>query len=569
MRSLFFYKIGTDTDIPTIDLWWSILIGISQDLMAGVIVLVPLSLALLINRRFFRTILVCTVGIVLLVTIAEIFFWNEFSGRLDRLVFHYLRHPIEVIVFLEDQFLLSVFALPFLGGVFLIYRFFYRLFPTAQELHEKIFALVIIGASVMVVSWSAPVHHSKFRPANELAENGYLGVIYAARVDETQWNENYDSLPHREMPYSNKRSSPELQVKHVILIIEESFAGPIWNNKIMREKYLPQFSKLITKGVHFDNIYATGSRTTRGLEALLNGYPPLPGIAVNQRSGFEKLPSLARALRHSDFLPIFVYGGWPNFSNFHDYWKQTGFIEQRNRNNFDQASFQTSWGVADEYLFSKVLEEMDALTATHDRIFLTTLTVSFHRPYDFPPDRIAFPSDERKPEYAMAYADWALGDFYAKAKQKDWFEETLFVIAADHAPKIGGNADIPIDHYRVPLLFLAPKELQPRVVSHAGSLMSVPKTILGLLGISDTEEFYGSNLFSSEKSLVPVEHDYHVGLFENNQLTVLLHGGGISEWDYKNDRLMPKRPNIERASSVATFFSNAHRKFYSELHLAQ
>ena len=564
VRSIFFYKSLTIPDIPIQDLWYSMFIGIYQDLLAAILLLVPLACTLLIKRNLFRITLVLTISIVCLVTIAEVFFWNEFGGRLDRLVFHYLRHPIEVLVFLEDQFLLSIFMLPFFAVVYLIYKFYIRFFPSIHTRQEKLFAVIIIGLSTCIVIWHVPVRHSDFRPANELAENGYLSVLRAARVDETQWNKNYDDLSNQLKLYTEKKSGPKLDVKHVILIIEESFAGSIWNQKELRKKYLPQMSALAEEGVLFDNIYATGSRTTRGLEAILNGYPPLPGIAVNQRSGFQKLPSLARVLHQSEFLPIFIYGGWPNFSNFQEYWKESGFVEQRNRNDFEEETFQTSWGVADEYLFSKILTEMDTLTAVHEHIFLTKLTVSFHRPYDFPPNRIQFPSNERKAEYAMAYADWALGEFYEKAKKTEWFNDTLFVIAADHAPRIGGSADIPMDYYRVPLLFLAPNKLPPKIVSHAGSLMSVPKTILGLLDIIDTENFYGSNLFVSDDNFVPVEHDYHVGLFENDRLTILLYGGGISEWIYQDERLLPTVPDLNRAALVSTFFSSAHKRFYSE-----
>jgi len=72
------------------------------------------------------------------------------------------------------------------------------------------------------------------------------------------------------------------------------------------------------------------------------------------------------------------------------------------------------------------------------------------------------------------------------------------------------------------------------------------------------------NLFVSDDNFVPVEHDYHVGLFENDRLTVLLYGGGISEWIYQDERLLPTVPDLNRAALVSTFFSSAHKRFYSE-----
>ena len=179
---------------------------------------------------------------------------------------------------------------------------------------------------------------------------------------------------------------------------------------------MPSLQALADEGVYFDNVYSTGTRTTRGLEAILHGYPPLPGIAVNQREGLEKLPSLPRQLRAKGFNNLFVYGGWPEFSKFSTYWKRIGYDKIFTREDFAEDLFATSWGVADENLFEKILQEMDTEAAQGGNIFLSTLTVSNHRPFDVPAGRIPYPN-ERKLEYAIAYADWALGDFFAKQKR--------------------------------------------------------------------------------------------------------------------------------------------------------
>ena len=140
------------------------------------------------------------------------------------------------------------------------------------------------------------------------------------------------------------------------------------------------------------------------MEALLHGYPPLPGIAVTQRDGFERLPSLPRHLADNGFATHFVYGGWPTFSNFSNYWQAIGFESVLSKYDFSDRWFETSWGVADEILFDRVLQVMDEATQSTERVFLYTLTVTHHRPFDFPAGRIEFSADERKREHAMAYA---------------------------------------------------------------------------------------------------------------------------------------------------------------------
>ena len=251
--------------------------------------------------------------------------------------------------------------------------------------------------------------------------------------------------------------------RHLLLVIEESMGGENWRDPERRRKYMPQLAALAQQGLYFDRVYATGSRTIRGLEAILNGYPPLPGKALSQRPGFERMPSLPRVLGNAGFHTVFVYAGWPNFTNFFNYWRGIGFQEMLQREDFAERKasllarqeqggcedcwFETSWGAADEFLFERALAEMDRRTAVHDRVMLATLTLSNHLPFDFPDGRVPFPSDERRQEHVIAYADWALGEFIRQADGRPWLEDTLVVIVADHGPDVPGGALVPADNF--------------------------------------------------------------------------------------------------------------------------
>jgi len=136
-----------------------------------------------------------------------------------------------------------------------------------------------------------------------------------------------------------------------------------WWDLDKRGRYMPSLQALTGEGVYFENVYSTGTRTTRGLEAILHGYPPLPGIAVNQREDVEKLPLLPRQLQSKGFNNWFVYGGWPEVSRFSTYWKRIGYNKIFTREVFAEDLFETSWGVADEDLSDKLLLEMDTEVA--------------------------------------------------------------------------------------------------------------------------------------------------------------------------------------------------------------
>ncbi len=207
---------------------------------------------------------------------------------------------------------------------------------------------------------------------------------------------------------------------------------------------------------------------------------------------------------------------------------------------------------------------MNQLTRSHDRVFISSLTLSHHRPYDYPPGRIEWPADERRSEYAMAYADWALNRFLTQAAATPWFTRTLFIIAADHGSKFHGAAPIPVAAYRVPLVLYAPDILEPRRLSSLGSIMSLPATLLDLLRIEDSQGFYGASLLSGEPLLVPVEHGYDVGVVGPEQLTVLHRGGDISGWRYQDPRYTPVAPDVRQADRASRLFGRAHAHLYPQ-----
>jgi len=586
LRGYFLLSLSSEPTAPGSDLLLAMISGLVHDALGFAVLILPVLIVLSIidirkarQRIVFDLVLFLVLVVWVVAEIGEVFFWSEFDGRLNRLVFHYLAYPIEVLSFLDDQFFFNIVIIPLLAGVYLLQRFLRRGLKVAtrrwQAPNSRVATAALAIVLAVVLGVVQPLRLSDSRQVNELANNGLFGVIHAAFLNVEDWGSNYPSVNSsvakaspatidgetREGEARTAQSAPLPGVRHVVLIIEESFSGAVWFDGQLRERYLPELSRWLRKGLYFDNVYATGSRTTRGMEALLHGYPPLPGIALTQRSGFERLPSLPRRLATRGFATHFVYGGWPSFSNFSDYWRAIGYQNVLSKYDFDDRWFETSWGVADEILFDRVLEVMDTETKRAERVFLSTLTVTHHRPYDFPDGRIAFSSDERKREHAMAYADWSVGRFLDAAATRDWFDDTLFIVVADHGPQPKGNAFIPASSFRVPLIMLAPKHLEPAVVGNLGSTMSVPKTLLAMLDIPG-DAFHGGDLRTGD-TVVPFEHDYHVGLLAKDTLTVLPHRDKPRAWRYAADqRFWPVTTDPVFVEDVVELFQNAHQTFY-------
>ena len=589
-----FYSPSIDGPVTWGAVSQSLMIGAVNDLAAGVYLLLPLIGVIVISPwlgRFalptFTSFLLLIVSLFLIIFGADLGTWFAFGVRLNRLFFHYLNFPYEVAVYLQEQLYLAYWIVALFVLLYWLYRwvtpFAKKLLEFVKPMNNKsilasIMAIALVSLS-SVTQFSVVTSHQD-RLLNELSKNAFMNLIFVARVNVTDWHRTYPQLSEVELAQqaakrvvtlNNNAGSvihPDLShIKHVVLIVEESFAGKNWWDLEKRGRYMPSLQALADEGVYFDNVYSTGTRTTRGLEAILHGYPPLPGIAVNQREGLEKLPSLPRQLRAKGFNNLFVYGGWPEFSKFSTYWKRIGYDKIFTREDFAEDLFATSWGVADENLFEKILQEMDTEAAQGGNIFLSTLTVSNHRPFDVPAGRIPYPN-ERKLEYAIAYADWALGDFFRQAKEKPWFAETLFVITADHGPRIYGNATIPVESYRVPVVFLA-QGLESRTHSSLGSIMDIPTTILDLLDVEDTEGFIGGTLFSATHGSALVEHDYHIGMVTQDDLhktlTLLPPGAAAESWMLR-DSMVDKRTRTDSddAAALIGIFQSAHATFYSE-----
>ncbi len=564
------------------DILQAIVIGVVNDTIMAVYLLIPVTMAIIMQSVFGRFAVVFSrfwilllVVVTLIATIGDVFFWMEFESRPDRLVFHYIRYPVEVAAFLQEQFYIGFLVIPFA----LICWFVYRLLRVciddalACRVSNRERACWILAVATLVLAspfvfTAGPVQVAKSRHVNALASNAWYSVLHAAFVDETRWNaarvgeDRAEALIRAAYPPTNPVSMPYGNFRNVILVIEESFAGEAWTDPGKRKKYMPELSRWAERGIFYTNIYATGSRTTRGMEAIFHGYPPLPGIALTQRGGFERLPSLARELRKAGYGTTFLYGGWPHFSDFDTYWKQTGFDHILSKYDFDQRWFETSWGVADEILFEKLLELMDEKTRQNTPAFIATLTVSNHRPFDVPAGRTGFPAHRRKLEYAIAYADWALGRFLDEASSRPWYRDTLIVVMADHGPRPAGNATIPVSSYRIPVLMLGGK-LPPGTVTTLGSSMDLPITLSRLLGLPVNEAFWGNDLLSGKDGIVLMEQDYHVGVFDDRVLNVIRHNGETEGWcPGPDNRFVPCTPESDMLELGRAVFQTAHDRFY-------
>ena len=287
----------------------------------------------------------------------------------------------------------------------------------------------------------------------------------------------------------------------------------------------PEMDQLAAaEGMLFTNIYASGNRTVRGMEGVLSSFPPLPGDSIVKRDLSDNVETLARVFKRDGYSTLFLYGGRGLFDGMRSFAVRNGydrFIEQK---HFEHPTFTTIWGVCDEDLFARAVEECRTLADTGAPFFATVLSVSNHKPYTYPKGRIPEDPDQRRRENAVKYSDFALGQFFRAAKKERFWTNTLFVVVADHGARVYGEQSIPIHSYEIPLLVAGPAVVkEPVRAGQLGCSLDVGPTMLGLIGRPYETLFFGQDLLKRPPphGRALLNHNRDIGLLARDRLVVL------------------------------------------------
>ncbi|HSC40105.1 MAG TPA: LTA synthase family protein, partial [Chitinophagaceae bacterium] len=263
----------------------------------------------------------------------------------------------------------------------------------------------------------------------------------------------------------------------------------------------PHMDSLIPRSIFFSNMYSSGTRTVRGLEALSLSLPPTPGQSIVKRLPTRHdLFTLGNVLDKNGYECKFIYGGNSFFDNMGDYFGSNGYsvIDKKNVPS-DSIHHESAWGVCDEDMFDMTLKQMDKSYAEGKPFFNQVMTVSHHRPYTYPAGRIPIPASVYSSHAALMYTDYAIDRFLKQAQTRPYFNNTMFVIVADHCLHSAGHSDIPVNRYHIPCWIYAPALLQPKIEDRLMGQIDLVPTLLGLLKIPYTSKFYGYDIFKLEK----------------------------------------------------------------------
>jgi phosphoglycerol transferase MdoB-like AlkP superfamily enzyme len=391
----------------------------------------------------------------------------------------------------------------------------------------------------------AETRFSNERLINEISNNGPVSFITAAWSRNLDYSAFYLTLPEDEAGRRARRllsepgttfnatNSIQRSVKgslerpryNVVIMLEESLGSEFWGCLGRTNTLTPELDRLAgEEGLLFTNMYASGNRTVRGFEGVLSSFPPLPGDSIVKRDRSENVETIARVLKRDGYNTLFLYGGRGLFDGMRSFAMANGYDRFVEEKHFEHPTFATIWGVCDEDLYDRTIEECRGLASQGKPFLATVLTVSNHKPYTYPKGRIPEDPDQRTRENAVKYTDYALGRYFRMLKREAFFTNTIFVVVADHGARVYGSQSIPIHSYEIPLLIIGPAVVrEPGRVSALGCSLDVPVTILGLLGRPYQTMFFGRDLLNSppEGGRVLINHNRDIGLFRDDRLVVL------------------------------------------------
>jgi len=532
--------------------------GPAFDLGAAAYLFLPLAIILSLfstkwrNRRIgrFFTIFFALVPLLFVLNMIgfEFFFWEEFRARYNFIAVDYLVYTHEVVRNIWESypvvwFFFGLFAIVgFIGWK--LRHLVSRIAATQGGRKER---ALIAGSAALLLTLSLNISEDRWLTTEgfwgrELSKNSLFALFSAYNRNSIDYQQFYISLDRQEASRltnewlsnsAGSKENAELPVNvvsgvaekrwNVIMVPIESMSARFMVKFGNDKKITPNLDRMADEGVFFTQMYATGSRTVRGLEALMLSVPPTPGQSILRRPNSDSLFNMGSVFRDRGYRTQFLYGGFAFFDNMGPWFSSNGFeiIDQR---EFAKVSFANAWGACDEDLFDEVIRRADQMHGNNEPFFQVALTTSNHRPYTFPAGRIDLPNKGGGRDAAVKYTDFAIGRLVEEARKKPWYKNTLFIFVADHNASVAGGTDLPIRDYLIPAIIHNPGLVKPQKIDKLSSQIDLAPTIFAFLGYSYQSWFFGQNLLTAKAGRALIGTYQKVGLYEPGQFTILEPG---------------------------------------------
>ncbi|CCQ10089.1 Phosphoglycerol transferase I [Pseudoalteromonas luteoviolacea B = ATCC 29581] len=556
--------------IATLDNAWHILIqGLRIDLSSlAYLCFIPFLIHFLLpNKQILKSIWdrllkIYITGIVIFLVYMELVtptFILEYDLRPNRLFIEYLEYPKEVFGMLWTGYKLSIFSVLVGTGVFAwcVWKIISKAdlnVPVTSILHRVTY--FFIGLLILVILARSSFGHRPLNPSlvafsedvllNELTLNSTYSLAFAiknmsaeksaesfyGKMDKDRMVElvidatgRKNSFFRDEIPTHNKITASYGGKKRNIVILLQESLGARFVGAMGGLPLTPNLDKLMQEGWVFEQLFATGTRSVRGIEAITTGFLPTPSQAVvklsKSQTGFF---TIAQLLKQQGYYTQFIYGGESHFDNMKSFFLGNGFSDIVDLPKFAKTSFVGSWGASDQDLYRQAHLEFETLAKGEQPFFSLVFTSSNHTPYEYPEGVIEpFDNAFNTRNNTIKYSDHALGEFFDQAKKSAYWDNTLFLIVADHDARVDATAPVPIKNFHIPGVILG-KGIAAKKDSRIASSIDMPVTMLSLAGVTIDSPMLGFDMTNEDPLLnhrAIMQFGNNFGYLTQGDLTVL------------------------------------------------
>ncbi len=380
-----------------------------------------------------------------------------------------------------------------------------------------------------------------------------LALAYARDVYRLQG----DSVSDKPLLRAVKTAG-EVQRKNVVLIFMESMSANFLQYFGQEERITPTLDSLYHQSLAFSNFYSAGIHTNQGVTAVLYSFPAL--MKRNMMKGvvpktFTGIPSV---LAENGWETMIFIPHEAQYDNMNAFLRNNGMHLVYDQADYPREEWVNNFGVPDHYLFEFSLPELDKHAQQGKPFFATILTVSNHKPF-FIPEWFK-PKSQDPWHQEVEYADWCIGNFLREAKQRDWYDNTVFVLVADHGILVDNNidAELPQSYNHIAMLMFG-SGIEPQIYEGLGLQEDIMPTLLGMLNVPYSFDGFGVDLMRTRRARVFYVADDLIAGRSDSAVCVYNHSLGKSyaydvlpHWGLKPSTDSARTDSLKRYATALT-----------------
>lgn len=457
-----------------------------------------------------------------IIVVADLELYANWGFRMDATPLLYITKPKEAMA--STELWLKVILFITTVGLVVLGIFMYNKYIKNQVLkikktniYKSLFLLLLTGSMIIPIRGGvgiAPmntgmVYFSENKFSNHASINILWNVMHSL-VYLKKRDKSYKFMDSKEankiVKSLNEQKGKNIKIlktdrPNIVLLILESFSSKVVGAVNGKWDATPNLNKLSNEGILFTNFYANGDRSDKGLVSIISAYPAQPTTSIMKTaSKTETLPSLFKSFNNIGYKTTYYYGGDPDFANMRSYFFNAGVQNIICDKNFDSKLVNSKWGVHDEYLLERLYNDL----IKEDSLFFNAVfTLSSHEPFDVPMKPV-LEGNDRETKYinSVYYTDSCLGVFFNKIKKTEVWNNTLFILVADHGSRMPGNSqNHQINKFQIPMLWLGGVLSDSiKVNNKVGSQIDISATLLNQLSLNSKQFIYSKDLFNKESA---------------------------------------------------------------------